>query len=1347
MQESPHESEAAPPDPRRETGGWLAALALGVVGLQLHAARFHLLGPLTPPSSFGQTVVFIAIALLGPVKASLTLAISLLEIVVRTGLTGSAAVLTLEAVGTYVVWRRNRSLAYSAVVYWVLVGWVFEALICLGIMGITLDYTVLLIARALLTGIANALVADAVFLVGWRLRRITRIRPPLPLAEYAFPRLVLLVLAPSLALTIADGRWSNINLQATTDRDLTAQAEKAAAEIETSTLLRQEKLTQLGYGLVASGSNPARRQGAIESFHREHPEFLNLALSDTIGKLVLSSPPTNVTGRDLTLVSLASRPYWQEAKATLRPSYGPFTQGRLQIRERGPEPVLPGAIPLVDAEGRFAGAILATLDARWIGSGLPRIEDTALTLLDEGGHVIASQANLAVGAPIDLPTEGQGTQWLGDTRVFSLQVPGTDPMTRYGLNQSRLAVTNVTRAGWRVAAGRSAAAIFHASAVQTGRSLSLLVATTSLLLLLARRLTSAMGDPLATLGGRARRLVAGEAQPGDPGMTAYAELEATNPVEEVHELVRHLRDNEVRTRRALQNAEEAAKQQEEEIRRAVRAANEAEQELQFLIDSVDVILFRLDATHMPTFVSASAERILGFPPADWLADRKFWGSRVHPDDRETAVASYWAVVGKGGGSFECRFIARDGRVVWMRTQVIPGRDRKGKDIFLGTMVDLTDAKNAAETDAELRRLLEQAAVEWEETFDTIPAAVAVLDGADTIVRANRAALALMKREAPVALSELAAAEPWKTMAALTVHARSQKEAVEQEATDHEGHRIYSVLLAARDVRRVSDGRQALLLTARDVTTERETTAQRLFLTNVWSALAGAADLNEAAAVILEHLCSYVGWDMGQLWIVTPDGSHLECLSVWFESQPGFERFHEVSRGRIFERGEGSVGRVWEEGRHRLLDHFADEATPDRGRVAAELGINFQLAMPVRAGANVVAVVELFRRHPKPHTSMAIKEAAVAQLGASIERYRAQMALRERERSHAMLLSNLSGMAYRILIEGKNTTDFVSEGCRQLTGYSPEALRLGSPSLNDLIHPDERDSVLAHCDECFAAHLPSNSEYRIVTAAGEERWVWDQCQGVYSGDGKLLAVEGFMSDISARKRAESELQKASTMIAMGELVAGVAHEVRNPLFAISANFDAFEARFGDQEQFREFIEAARGEVERLISLMNDLLDYGRPTAEEFAAGSLSSVVAQAVRSSAPAAHRARIEVRNRVGGKLPAVLLDRRRLVQVFHNLLENSIQHTPAGGQIEIDAMLEGKTIICTVGDTGSGILPEHLSRLFDPFFSRRRGGTGLGLAIVQRIVHEHGGSIRARNRASKGAEMELRFPIAAPLT
>ncbi len=143
-----------------------------------------------------------------------------------------------------------------------------------------------------------------------------------------------------------------------------------------------------------------------------------------------------------------------------------------------------------------------------------------------------------------------------------------------------------------------------------------------------------------------------------------------------------------------------------------------------------------------------------------------------------------------------------------------------------------------------------------------------------------------------------------------------------------------------------------------------------------------------------------------------------------------------------------------------------------------------------------------------------------------EQKRAEEALRESERVHKTLLSNLSGMAYRCRNDKDWTMEFVSEGCSALTGYPPSDLinnrRL---SFGELIHKDDREWVWDLCQRGLAEKRPCSSEYRIRTASGGEKWVWDQAQGVYTATGELLAIEGFITDITPRKQAEAALKEA------------------------------------------------------------------------------------------------------------------------------------------------------------------------------------------------------------------------------
>jgi PAS domain S-box-containing protein len=238
------------------------------------------------------------------------------------------------------------------------------------------------------------------------------------------------------------------------------------------------------------------------------------------------------------------------------------------------------------------------------------------------------------------------------------------------------------------------------------------------------------------------------------------------------------------------------------------------------------------------------------------------------------------------------------------------------------------------------------------------------------------------------------------------------------------------------------------------------------------------------------------------------------------------------------------------------------------------------------------------------------------------------------------------------------------------------------------------------------------------------------------------------EITGVVQLQEKLHHTRTMSAMGSLVAGVAHEVRNPLFGISATLDAFEARFGQREEYRQYVAVLRGELERLSQLMGDLLEFGKPTSLEFADGAIGEVVAEAVAGCRALADQAGVVLRGALDGGFPPIRMDRRRLTQVFQNLLDNAVRHAPPRSAVIVEAELMrgegGRWIDCRVRDAGPGFRPEDLPRIFEPFFTRRRGGTGLGLSIVQRIVEDHGGRISAGNLPEGGAVVTVRLPVAS---
>jgi PAS domain S-box-containing protein len=236
------------------------------------------------------------------------------------------------------------------------------------------------------------------------------------------------------------------------------------------------------------------------------------------------------------------------------------------------------------------------------------------------------------------------------------------------------------------------------------------------------------------------------------------------------------------------------------------------------------------------------------------------------------------------------------------------------------------------------------------------------------------------------------------------------------------------------------------------------------------------------------------------------------------------------------------------------------------------------------------------------------------------------------------------------------------------------------------------------------------------------------------------------DITKRTELEASLRQSEMMSLLGSLVAGVAHEVRNPLFGISSILDAFETRFSDRTEYIRYTSVLRDEIGRLTVLMEELLEYGKPFRGELYLVSMEEMVARSIRACMPAAEVAQVSLVGEVEPDLPKIRIDRRRLSKVFVNLIENAIQHSPNGGTVLIQArrLSESKQewVECAIHDVGPGILDQDLPKIFEPFFSKRRGGTGLGLAIAQRIMEEHGGKLIAGNNPDVGACMIARFPI-----
>lgn len=359
-----------------------------------------------------------------------------------------------------------------------------------------------------------------------------------------------------------------------------------------------------------------------------------------------------------------------------------------------------------------------------------------------------------------------------------------------------------------------------------------------------------------------------------------------------------------------------------------------------------------------------------------------------------------------------------------------------------------------------------------------------------------------------------------------------------------------------------------------------------------------------------------------------------------------------------------------------------------------------------------------------------------------DRVLAEQAIRESETRYRLIMEQASDAIWVASPDG--TYMDVNRSACELLGYSREEF-LGM-HVSKTVMPEELEKT-AQTVAAVLAGKTVVTERRMRHKDGSV--VMAELSARRLEDGRIVAIA---RDLRSRLRMEAELRRSQTLSAMGALVAGVAHEVRNPLFGISATLDALEAEVeahvGEGKELSElpqYFQVLRGQLGRLTGLMQDLLDYGRPTAIDPHVGPLGPSVALAVSACDRLARQRGVEIRVDIPDSLPPLRLDRGRLGQTFINLLENAVQHSPEGGTVAVEAVLHaGQAVEIIVRDAGPGVAADDLQHLFEPFFSRRVGGTGLGLSIVQRIVEEHGGTVSASNHSEGGACLSIRLPLPA---
>ncbi len=244
------------------------------------------------------------------------------------------------------------------------------------------------------------------------------------------------------------------------------------------------------------------------------------------------------------------------------------------------------------------------------------------------------------------------------------------------------------------------------------------------------------------------------------------------------------------------------------------------------------------------------------------------------------------------------------------------------------------------------------------------------------------------------------------------------------------------------------------------------------------------------------------------------------------------------------------------------------------------------------------------------------------------------------------------------------------------------------------------------------------------------------------------LENASAEISAAYKklndAFDQLRHADRLASLGQLAAGIAHEIRNPLGSIQGAVDILGQGMAAGDPKYEFAQIARKEVSRLERLTGEILQFSKPAPPKQLKTDPQEIIEAACRLVADQAHRQGIDLIRRIHGARTAILVDPEQVKQVLINILINAIQAQSKGGTINVRGYVEAREWITEIQDTGPGIGPEQLEKIFDPFFTTKREGTGLGLSISYQLVRNNGGRIWAISEAGHGTCFFVSFPVAA---
>ncbi|WP_447986774.1 ATP-binding protein [Nitrospira sp. Nam74] len=318
--------------------------------------------------------------------------------------------------------------------------------------------------------------------------------------------------------------------------------------------------------------------------------------------------------------------------------------------------------------------------------------------------------------------------------------------------------------------------------------------------------------------------------------------------------------------------------------------------------------------------------------------------------------------------------------------------------------------------------------------------------------------------------------------------------------------------------------------------------------------------------------------------------------------------------------------------------------------------------------------------------------------------------------------------------------------RILAGLNPNQ-ESDPETFRQQIHPEDRDRVLGEFAEAVGENKPYETVFRFLHHDGTVRKILSRRIPIRDEQNRLIMYQGFNIDITALDQMQVQLSRAERLATLGQVAAGIAHEIRNPLVGIGSTAALLRDDFEPNDPRRGDLDVILNETRRLDRIVNQIIDYARPREIAPVVFHLIDIVQEVLKLSDASITEKRLTVKTVLHPMLPVLQADRDQIKQVLLNVVQNAIEAMDTEGTLSIAAFESRRAaeegMVLTVSDTGAGISSQDLAHVFQPFFTTGKSkGTGLGLAICRNIIDAHAGDMQLTSQPGHGTTVRMWLPL-----